>query len=185
MEFSWNPNTKCTEKPQSSISTHPFSDVPYFSKISQPPGKNQQIGKQCCLPPLPFKISLMDTSFHISLNFLGFYLSPGCLLNFLWLVYSTMCEIIFSIYGVHIPRKCIESMHFYSYLSPPLKTPGRIFWKSVSPKTKGVEETIIWFIKIQSENMKTTWGISLFIFCMIYNFSKSDGFAALWIISIN
>ena len=38
MELSWNPNTKCTEKPQSSISTHPFSDVSSFSIISQPPG---------------------------------------------------------------------------------------------------------------------------------------------------
>ena len=28
MEFSSKPITKCTEKTQSSISTHPFSDVP-------------------------------------------------------------------------------------------------------------------------------------------------------------
>ena len=27
----------------------------------------------------------------------------------------------FSIYGVHIPRKCIEFMYFYSCPSPPLK----------------------------------------------------------------
>ena len=38
----------------------------------------------------------------------------------------------------------------------PLKTPGRMFWKSVSRKTKMVEETMICFIKIQSENMKMT-----------------------------
>ena len=30
-------------------------------------------------------------------------------------------------YGVHITRKCIESMYFDSYPSSPLKTPGRIF----------------------------------------------------------
>ena len=83
MEFSWNPNTKCTEKPQSSISMHPFSDVPFFSKISQPPSYTQQNGKQCCLPPLSFKISLKNTSFHISLYSLGFYHSPESLLNFL------------------------------------------------------------------------------------------------------
>ena len=29
--------------PQSSISTHPFSDVPCFSKTTQPPGYNQQM----------------------------------------------------------------------------------------------------------------------------------------------
>ena len=38
MELSWNPNEKCTEKPQSSISAHFFHDVYSFSKISQPPG---------------------------------------------------------------------------------------------------------------------------------------------------
>ena len=46
-------------------------------------------------------------------------------------------------------------------------------------KNKGVEETMICFIKIQSENMKMTWNISLFICCMIYNFSKCDGFTVL------
>ena len=135
---------------------------------------------------LALKISLRDTFFHISLISLGFYLSQECLLNFLWLVglYSTMCGKIVSIYDVHIPRKSTEFMHFYSCLSPPLKTPGRIFWKSVSPKTKGVEETMICFIKIQSENMNMTWNITLFIFCMICIFSKCDGFTVLWIISI-
>ena len=54
------------------------------------------------------------------------------------------------IYGVHIPRKCIESMHFYPCLSSPLKTLGRIFWRSVSPETKGVEKTDC-FIKVQSK----------------------------------
>ena len=45
--------------------------------------KNQQNGKQCCLPPLSFNISLKDTSFHIYSNSLGLYLSPECLMNFL------------------------------------------------------------------------------------------------------
>ena len=31
-------------------------------------------------------------------------------------------------------------MHFYSCPSLLLKTPGRIFWKSASPKTEGVVE---------------------------------------------
>ena len=47
------------------------------------------------------------------------------------------------IYGVHIPRKCIESMHFYSGPTPPLKNPGRMFLKSVSPETEGMEEAMI------------------------------------------
>ena len=87
-----------------------------------------------------------------------------------------MCWKSVSIYGVHILRKCNEPMHFYCCPSSPLKPPGRIFGKSVSPKTEGSEKTMICFIKIQSENMKMTWNIGLFIFCMIYNFSKCDGF---------
>ena len=47
---------------------------PSMHPFSRPPGKNQQIRKQC-LPPMFFKISLRDISFHISLNCLGFYLS--------------------------------------------------------------------------------------------------------------
>ena len=74
-------------------------------------------------------------------------------------------------------------MHFYSCPSFPLQTPDTIFLKSVSPKAraknKGVEETMICFIKIQSENMKMTWNISLFICYMIYIFSKFDGFTVL------
>ena len=42
-----------------------------------------------------------------------------------------------SIYGVHIPGKCIEFMHFYTHAQFPLKTPGRIFGKAVSPRGKG------------------------------------------------
>ena len=35
---------------------------------------------------------------------------------------------------------------------------------------------MICFMKIQSENIKITWNIILFIFCMIYSFSKCEGF---------
>ena len=67
-----------------------FSVSPSFLRISQFPGCNQRNGKQCWLSPLSFKISLKDTSFHISINSLGLYLSPECLLFFLS-NYSTMC----------------------------------------------------------------------------------------------
>ena len=49
----------------------------------------------------------------------------------------------------------------------------------VSPKTEVVEETMICFIKIQSGNMKMTWNISLFIFCVICKFCKCDGLTVL------
>ena len=44
---------------------------------------------------------------------------------------------------------------------------------------KGGAENYDLLIKIQSEIMKMTSNIKLFIFCMIYNFSKCDGFTAL------
>ena len=116
-------------------------------------------------------------------------------------VYSTMYGKNFQIYGVHIPRKCIEFRHFYSCPLPPhsvlvpkflsshprqreishsqlpitqLIIPRQhFFWKFVFPQQqKGVEETMIFFIRIQSKNMKVAWNIRLFIFCMICNFFK-------------
>ena len=72
----------------------------FFKKISTP-RLNREIGKQCCLPPLSFKIILRDASFHIPLNSLGFYLSPECLLNFLWLEYVPPCVEIFNLWCSH------------------------------------------------------------------------------------
>ena len=68
-----------------------FSVSPSFLRISQFPGCNQRNGKQCWLSPLSFKISLKDTSFHISINSLGLYLSPECLFNFLSKFYIPPC----------------------------------------------------------------------------------------------
>ena len=96
---------------------------------------------------------------------------------------------IVQFYGVHIPRKCIKSMDFYSCRSFPIKTPGRIFWNSLSPNTKRVEETMIRFIKVYNQKISRWPGtlsyfLKLFYFCMICNFFKCDGFKVLWTISI-
>ena len=55
-------------------------------------------------------------------------------------------------------------------------SPDSIFSEICYPQQKGVKETKIYFIKVQSEKMKMTWNIRLFIFCMICNFFKCDGF---------
>ena len=89
-----------------------------------------------------------------------------------------MCGKNFSIYGVHIPRKSIEYMHFFSHASVPHSKVQLNFFENASPKAKWVGETMMYFIKIQSENMMT-WNISLFIFCMICNFSKCEGFTVM------
>ena len=109
------------------------------------------------------------------LEFIEFFLT--CIFHHVWEKFPT--------YGVQIPRKYIESMHFYSCPSPLLKPPGRGVWKFVSLKTKWVDQTMIFFIKFESENMMILgWNISLFIFCISCNFSKCDGFTVLWIIYI-
>ena len=50
-----------------------------------------------------------------------------------------------------------------------------LFENSFHQMQKGVEEIVIYFIRIQSENMNMAWNIRLFIFCMICNFFKCDG----------
>ena len=105
------------------------------------------------------------------------------------LLCSTIYGKNFQIYGVHIPRKLIDLRHFDS-CSSPLKTrpqvlsshprqkeithsPRRILSNICFPQQqKGVEKTMICFIKMQSENMKMTWNIRLFMFCMICKFSQ-------------
>ena len=92
--------------------------VSIFKKISQSPGYNQQICRQCCLPPLSLKISLRDTSFHISLISLGFYLSPECLLNFLTCIFHHVRENFFSLWCSHSHK-----MHWiYTFLFMPQST---------------------------------------------------------------
>ena len=112
------------------------------------------------------------------------------------LLCSTIYGKNFQIYGVHIPRKLIDLRHFDS-CSSPLKTrpqvllsrprqkeiihsPRRILSKICFPEQqKGLEKTMICFVKIQSENMKMTWNIRLFIFCMSCSFTKCDSSTVL------
>ena len=68
---------------------------------------------------------------------------------------------------------------FIHALVPHPKLQVQFFENSFPLRDKGVEETMICFIKIKSVNMKMSWNISLFICCMIYNFSKCDGFTVL------
>ena len=79
----------------------------------------------------------------------------------------------FSNYGVHIPRKCIEYMHFYSCQFP-IQNSRQNFWKISFPQDeRGRENHDLLYensiIKYEDD----------FMFCMIYNFSKSDDFTVL------
>ena len=71
-----------------------------------------------------------------------------------------------SIYGVTF----LENHWIYAFLLMPQSPHSKLlveFFENVSPKTEGVEEAMICSVKIQSENMKMTWNISLFPFGMI------------------
>ena len=137
MEFSWNPDTSCKEKLQSSISTHPFSDVPSFSQFS------------------------LTCIFHHVWE-----------KNFQFRMFTLLYELNLCIFThAPVPHSKLQ-VQFFENLFPP------------RAKNKGVEETMICFIKIQSTTMKMTWNFSLFIYCMIYNFSKCAGFTVLWIIYV-
>ena len=71
------------------------------------------------------------------------------------------------------PSSCYHVLGRRKLLIPP----GSILSKICFPQQqKGVEETMISSIKIQSENMKMAWNIRFFIFFMICNFIKCDGF---------
>ena len=78
-----------------------------------------------------------------------------------------MCGKDFSIYGVHIPRK---SLNLCFYTHAPVahsKLLGEFFENLFPPRQKGWEEAMICYIKIQLENMKMAWNISLFPFGLI------------------
>ena len=96
--------------------------------------------------------------------------SLTCIFHHVW-------EKFFNLWCSHQKMNCI----FTHNLVPHSKLQVTFFENLFPPRAKnnGVEETMICFIKIQSENMKMTWNIGLFICCMIYNFCKCDGFTVL------
>ena len=135
MEFSWNCNTKCTDVSQSTFSTYPFSDVLSISKISKPPGLNQQNIKQCCSPTSSFKFNLKDTSFHFISNSLAIYFPPEWLLNPLLYIPQYMGNIFK--FMVFTSQENIFNLGIFLFMPrSQLKTSGRIFWKPVSPDSR-------------------------------------------------
>ena len=105
-----------------------FFDVLSLSKIFQFLGLNQQIDKQCCLPPFSLKISLRDTFFNIYLNFLVLSLSRmfikfslSCIFHHMWTFFQF--------------RECIESVHF-THASVAHSNSRQNFLKICFPKDK-------------------------------------------------
>ena len=105
------------------------------------------------------------------------------------LLYSIMCGKNFYIHGSQIPRKCIDLRHFCLFPTQSLPssfchqalgsrkllvTQAAFFRESVSFISRKGWRKLICLIRISSENMKLTWNIIFFIYCMICNFFKSN-----------
>ena len=116
---------------------------PHFQKHLNPQVRINKLVNNVVCHRFPSRLASGIHPFVFLLNSLWFYLSPKCLLNFLWLVYSTMWGKNFLIYGFHISRKCIESINFCSCPSPPLRTLGRVFENMFPPRRKRWRK--LWF----------------------------------------
>ena len=136
---------------------------------------------------MSFKISLTATCFHIFINSLGLYLSPEYVLNFLSNLYISLCVgnifkfIVFTflenalnlIILVMLPFPTQNSRSSYhqtlgrgKLLIPPGSISSQIFFPQ---QQKRVKKTMVCSIRIQSETIKMTWNVSLFVFCLIFN----------------
>ena len=143
-------------------------------------------------------ISLKDTSIHISINSKYLYLSLECFLNFLSNVDIPPCvrKIVkfkeFTFLENALSRDVFTHAPSQSNLAPNflssrpigrrelLISRGSVLSKICFPhKQKGVEKITICFTKIQSEKIKMTSNIRIFIFCTICNSFKCDGYTVL------
>ena len=109
-----------------------------------------------------------DTSFSYFFKFLRVLSPQNACSIFCYLYMPTFVGKIFQFMVSH-SQKITESMLFHSWPSP-LPPHSKLlveFFENVSPTTEGVEEAMICYVKIQSENMQMTWNISLFPFDMI------------------
>ena len=120
-----------------------FMMFSFLKKYLNPQVRTNNICKQCCLPPLSLKISFRDTSFHISLISLGFYLFPECLLSFLWLVYSTMCGKFFQFIVFTFPESALNLCIFIHAPVPHSKLQVEFFENLFSRRRKGWRK--LWF----------------------------------------
>ena len=129
-------------------------------------------------------ISLNDTSFHISLNSLGFYPFRECSLNYV----PPCVGKIFQFIVFTFLENALNLLIFFHAPVPQSKLQVEFFENLFPPRQKGWRKLWFAFIKIQSENIKMTWKINLFklfyFFCMICSFFKCDGFTVLWTIFI-
>ena len=134
MEFSWNPNIiKCTENPQSFISTHSFLLMsPVFQKYLNPHVRINNLVNSVVYHPCPSRLA--------SLNSLGFYLSPEflyiqpCVRKFFQFIVFTFLENALNLcIFTHalVPHSKFQ-VEFFENLFPPRWKGWRKLWFAIS-----------------------------------------------------
>ena len=129
-------------------------------------------------------VNLRDRSFDISLNSLGFYLSPGCLLNFLWLNIPPCVREIFELMMFTFLENALNLCIFTHTPVPHSKLEVEFFENMFPPRRK--EWGKIWLALSKFNHKIWRWLETLvyLYFFVICNFSKCDSFTVLWIIFI-
>ena len=124
MECSWNPNTSVQRCLDPLLQRTLFLSLltPVFWGYLKPQVRINKMVNSIDYHPYTSRSASKVHHFIFLKTPSGFIsLQDACWIFSETFIYSTMCGENFQIYGVHIPRKCIDSRHFYSCCSP-LKT---------------------------------------------------------------
>ena len=164
-------------------------------RISQLPGLSQQNGKHSWLTPLPFKVSLKDTSFHISINVLRLSVSLSRMLNeflqktfifhylggiFKFVEFTFIENALIRDIFAHAPHHSNFAAKFLSSLPRQKETthsPKKHSFENLSlPNSKmGWRKLETWVDDLLYHNSVRklkTWSIRFFLFCMVCKFFK-------------
>ena len=134
-----------------------FLMFPHFQKYLNPEvRRNKLVNSVFYHLFLQDQPNLRDTSFHSSLNSLGFYISRMLVEFSLTCIFQHVWEKVF-LFMVFLFLENALNLAFLLMASSPTQKPRQNFFKICFPKAEGVGEAMICSIKIQSENIKITW----------------------------
>ena len=116
--------------------------------------------------PFSLNISRRDTFFHVSLISLGFYLFPERLLNFLWLVHSTMCEKRFQ-YMVFAFLENTLNLCIFTHIPVPNSKLQVGSVKNLFPSRWKVWKKL-WFALLKFNQKQWRWLVTLVHLCFVW-----------------
>ena len=156
MECSWNPNTSVQMCLDPLLQRTLFLSLltPVFWGCLKPQVRINKMANSIDYHPYTSRSASKVHHFIFLKTPSGFIsLQDACWIFSETFIYSTMCGENFQIYGVHIPRKCIDSRHFYHRTLGKRKLfipQGSIFSRICFPQhQKEVEENMIYQTSIR------------------------------------